>query len=549
MTNDEHEEALQWRLNLLRVKLERGELQFAPELLEQTRRSLDAIRFCADGTIDLSTVDGRVRSLALVVAGSEQRKQVKDAISLEDISKIYFETIERLFGAIAKQASDLGLNAHQAARAVSTDPEGLVAFLGQIPKFLAWLEDFWGSVATSSDVHIQDITGLKAIYGGDLFPSHTRNIASSIGLYTETIVLSDPFWNTRHLLESAPDEQKVYFLIKHAVNVLKYRELATADLKQPVIVLTPFRSSIDDDEKDLLGKIMEVDGLKHASVMFGREFASAEDLWSFGEKLDSPEKVIAALVQPDRLLFDTEWNDPLAVQIDRALNSEWRDIGGEAHPGLLACGVAFSRMGQATDLLLKSRYLAGVPLIEAETSWQYFNWKLEYNAAQTHDAPTALHMIKGLQRVAETDETWLGSIPQDALIEMRQQGAFEEIRSVLSAGVSEIAELNPNAYFRSSDRIVDNIRDAFDAHSKEVLRLRSKNIRFAGHDVGSMLIAGGIDIASIITGTPTFGAASFAVNQLLDVPKLREIPSRFRELKDAHVALKRSPMGMLFKHR
>lgn len=549
MTNDEQEEALQWRLNLLRLKLERGELQFAPELVEQTRRSLDAIRFRADGKIDLSTVDGRVRSLALVVAGNEQRKQVKDANSLEDISKIYFETIERLFGGIAKQASDLGMNAHEAARAVSTDPKGLEAFVGQIPEFLAWLEDFWGHVAPSSDAHIQDLSGLKAVYGGDLFPSYVRNIASSIGIYTETIVLSDPFWNTRHILDVAPDEQKVYFLIKHAINVLKYRGLATADLRHPIIVMTPFRSSVDDGERDLLVEIMNVDGLKHASVMFGREFASAEELWSFGEKLDSPEKVIAALAQPDRLLFDTEWNDPLADQIKRALITEWRDIGGEAHPGLLSVGVAFSRMGQATDLLLKSRYLSGVPLIEAETSWRYFNWKLEYNAAQAQDDPTALHMIKGLQRVAETDETWLGSIPPDALIEMRQSGAFEEIRSVLSSGVSEIAELNQDAYFRSSDQIVDNIRDAFDAHSKEVARLRSKNIRFAGHDIGSMLIAGGIDVASIVTGTPTFGAASLAVNQLLDVPKLREIPSRFRELKDAHVALKRSPMGMLFKHR
>lgn len=120
---------------------------------------------------------------------------------------------------------------------------------------------------------------------------------------------------------------------------------------------------------------------------------------------------------------------------------------------------------------------------------------------------------------------------------------------MLSRGVSEIARVKPNGYFRSSDRIVENIRDAFDAHAKEVRELRASGIKFAGHDLGSMVTAGGIDIASIITGTPTFGAASFAVNQILDVPKLREIPERFRALRNAHRNLKKSPMGMLFKHK
>lgn len=204
---------------------------------------------------------------------------------------------------------------------------------------------------------------------------------------------------------------------------------------------------------------------------------------------------------------------------------------------------------QATDLLFKSRYLMGVPLVEAPTSWEYFNWKLEYNAAQRPDDLTSLHVIKGLQRASETDEPWLGNIPPAALIEMRRQGAFEEIRAVLSKGVEEIASVNPEGFFRSSDRIVDNIRDAFDAHTREVARLRAKGVKFAGRELGSMIIAGGIDIASIITGTPTFGAASFAVNQLVDAPKLKEIPERFRDLKNAYRELKKSPMGMLFKYK
>ena len=38
----------------------------------------------------------------------------------------------------------------------------------------------------------------------------------------------------------------------------------------------------------------------------------------------------------------------------------------------------FGRMAQATDISWKSASLGGVPLIDAPTSWQYYNWSLEY---------------------------------------------------------------------------------------------------------------------------------------------------------------------------
>ena len=187
--------------------------------------------------------------------------------------------------------------------------------------------------------------------------------------------------------------------------------------------------------------------------------------------------------------------------------------------------------------------------MDAPTSWAYFNWKLEYNSALSEEDNVHLHMVQGLQRAADTDEEWLGHIPPQALIEMRKEGAFEEIRQVLSEGVRELSHAKPENFFRSTDKIVENIRNAFDAHTAEVKELRRKKIRFAGHDIGSMVAAGAIDIASIATGVGTFGAASLAVNQLVDVPKLREIPERFRTLKNAHNELRKSPMGLFFAHK
>lgn len=545
----EYEAGLRWRLEVLKAKLEAGEIVIAEHLAEDFEKSLKAVKYQADGQIDLGTVDGRIRSMALAAAMAHNRQAEKDAVSLTDISNIYFEVIEKNFGTFRDEAKRKGLDAHQFATLVSRNSPSVGEIAPIIPEFLELLEQFWTDATDASHYHIQDLTASKAVYGGDLFPSYQQNLASTVGLYIETIVLSDPFWNSRHILRSLSDEERTYYIVKHSINLLNYRDLATVDLKNPIVVITPFKSSVDENELEFLRQITQTDALKHAEALFGRPFETVEELWEFGGKLTTAEAVVSAVVNQERLLFDTDWDGTKEEQVARALKSEWATMTGDANPGHMVVGQCFGRMGQASDLLLKSRFLMGTPLIDAPTSWQYFNWKLEYNSALDEDNLTHLHMVKGLQHVSETDAQWLGNIPPAALIEMRKEGAFEEIRSVLSQGVAEIAAEKPAGYFRSSDKIVENIRDAFDRHKAEIDELTKKKIKFAGFDLGSLLAVGAVEIAAAITGTPLFGVGAYAASQLVDAPTLKQLPERFRTLKNAHVELKKSPMGLLFKHK
>jgi hypothetical protein len=546
----EADEDLRWRLETLKAMFDEGKIHIAEHLMDDAKASLAKISYGADGKIDLKSVDGRIRAMSLVAAHAHQRTEAKNTISLSDISSNYFECIERNLGFINDKAQKLNLDAQQFSTLASRDSEFVKNISPQIPNFIHAMQEFWESVSDPAHYHIQDLRGSKAIYGGDLFPSYQRNLCSTTSLYIDTVVLSDPFWNSRHIFNNATAETKTQYLVKHTINVLQYQKLANADIALPIVAFAPFRSSVEEHEEEFLKRVTTTDGLKHASILFGREFSEIDDLWEFIEPLKSPEQLVAALSNRSRLLFDTEWTGDMAEQIAKSLKTDFAGlIGGPSHAGELVLAQCFGRMGQATDLLLKSRYLSGVPLIDAPTSWEYFKWKLEYNAALEDQSNVHLHMVKGLQRASGTDEEWLGNIPPEAIIEMRKVGAFEEIRSVLASGVDQLAQTNPHNFFRSSDRIVENIRDAFTRHQAEVSDLRSKKIKFVGYDLGAMITAGAIDITSIITGTPTFGAASFAVNQLVDAPKLREIPSRFRELQHASAELKKSPMGLFFKHR
>jgi hypothetical protein len=73
-------------------------------------------------------------------------------------------------------------------------------------------------------------------------------------------------------------------------------------------------------------------------------------------------------------------------------------------------------MAQANETLIKSRRFRGVPIIDAPTSWQFFNWKLEYDSKRFDPEHfEQLHITKGLQNLAQNEMTWLGRIPPDDL--------------------------------------------------------------------------------------------------------------------------------------
>ena len=113
--------------------------------------------------------------------------------------------------------------------------------------------------------------------------------------------------------------------------------------------------------------------------------------------------------------------------------------------------------------------------------------------------------------------------------------------------LKELISTNPTNCFRTRDQILFNIDKSFDDHRKKLDELRAKKWKFAGHDIGSWIVMGGIEIGAALTGTPSWGIGAFIADQLLDAPKLREIPQRYLDLVQENEKVHQSPVGILFK--
>lgn len=541
------DDQLRRRIELLRERLAAGNIVIAPHLADGFRKSLSAVRIGDDGLVDLSTVDGRIRSMAMMISVMQDRSDLKSAASLTDLQHSYFQRISAVFDNIYDLMLKHRGNPYSVSKAFSNDDEFVEHNCQMVEPFLLDIEDFWEAITEPARYHLADTLSLKGVFGGEIFPSDHRNIASSTGLYLDTIVLPCPFMKMRHVIRNSSKIESVRLFVDIGLQLMGYRQLATADSEFPIVAILPSEFDVDTEYRDTLVSATTPKALRHAELLFGRNFAEIGELQDFLQRLADPSEVASALAVPSRLLFDTEWKGDPTSQIIQAIQHHGDKMG--SHAGGLVLQQCLSRMVQATDVSWKSSSLGGVPLIDAPTSWQYYNWSLEYGAQRDANNNLPLHLTRGMQRLAQTDMQWLGNIPPEALISIRKEGALEEIRGMISKGVDEVIALNPDNFFRSADRIYDNLEAEFADHQKKISDLKAKKWKFAGSDIGSWFVAGTIEVAAVVLGTPAWGLASVAVSQLTDAPKIKDIPKIAKHLSNENKALSKSAAGLLFQHR
>jgi len=280
----DNDEELRARLEILREEMQEGRVKFSADL-PLVMDSLKAVRYRPDGKVDLSTVDSRVRSLANMVSQFRDRREAKEAVSLQDLQRSYFTYIERNFGELYASMKDRGADPSKVGDAMASNPDEVKGFKNGMPEFLELIDDLWKQTWDSAYYHVQDLEGLKAVFGGETFPSARKNIVSVSGMYADTIVLPDPFLRTRFFSQQ-DDPIAVRWFVKSALSLLHYREAALADIKQPLVVIAPDATYVDEGEQETLLQASEMSILKHLRALFGVPFGSLEEAEKFLRPLE-----------------------------------------------------------------------------------------------------------------------------------------------------------------------------------------------------------------------------------------------------------------------
>lgn len=540
------------RVFLLRAQLEAGKIHFAAHLVDDFRRSYEAIRLRSDGFVNPTTVDGRIRSATLMIRAMKNRDEAKKAISLGDIQEAYFTLLYKQFGWLFDQMTKAKATPSQAASAMINDRGFIKEMKSGLPELAKDLKEFWENVGDPGAFHLQDGNQLKATFAGDLFPAHWENAVSTAGLYIDTIVLPCPIMRISPLLGVIPDEEVARLLVKHVLTAMTYREVATANVTPPIALILPNPEDFDRDTRKHLISRAEPAMLKHGTHLFGRTFESLDELDEFCGTLKTIEQVAAELKGGDRLLFDSEWgSDPIA-QLSRAMSERQPSIPGldAAVAGNHILGSYYGRMPQALGAQENATHFGGTPLINAETSWRYYTWLLEYESVDSKveiGQATGTHIARALVSELNQNLAWLGNVPPSTVIEIRKSGLADELRQILRVGVEDLVLSNPQNYFRTADQVVGNLDQAFREHQRLLLDSRQKKLKLYGFDVGSFVATGAIAVTAALTSNPALGALSGLLG-ISGLPNLKDLKSRFKTQAEEEQARRHSPTGLLFKH-
>lgn len=550
-TEDEIED-LTDRVFLLKQHIEEGKLHFASHLAEGFRESYGAIRLRNDGRVDPTTVDGRIRAATLAIRHFKYRQEAKEAISLGDIQEAYFNLLDQQVGWLLERMKREGATPHQVGMALASNPEFASGLCSQLPEFAGELKEFWRSVSDSGIFHLQDGRQLKATFSGDLFPAYWENAVSTAGLYVDTIVLPCPVMRIAPLVGLYPDKQIAQLLTKHLLTALSYREIATANVIPPIALILPHPDDLTRGEDRGLISRSEPAILKHGEHLFGRKFAALDEFRAFCENLHTVEQVLAELKGRDRVLFDAQWEErgPEA-QLRRVMREYQATLPGfdPTIAGNHIFAASMGRMPQALAAQESALHIGGSPLINAETSWQYYTWFLEYESVQLNSRAsytTTAHIARALSDAGRS-LTWLGNVPASTVLEIRRKGQADELRQILGAGIDELIALNANDYVRTASQVVGNLSRAFEEHQRKLAEARANKIKLYGIDVVSCVATGAIAVTAALKGSPALGAVS-GILSVAGLPNLRDLRSKFKEQAEEERLRKSSPTGLLFRH-
>jgi len=505
--------------------------------------SFEKLCYADDGKVDLETVDDVVRSCARMFVMMKTHNLLQET-PLREIQEEYFRGLEEFYEGPLRELKKHNVTPHDIASFMADKPDTVKVISAGLEALAESIQKYWEYYGPIVELHLDQIRGLKAVYGGDIFPPYTSNTVPGTSLYVETSVLPDPLLRTAMFHGQVSPEAATYYSTKHALSMLTMKDIVLANVDTPIAVIAPDYITLDDNAKTFISEQGSKDARSHLGYVFDRHFSTEDELDAFLEPLCDFEDLAKLVKHPERILFDIEW--------ERDFRTQWNL--NEARYGDLMPGLpkeagqrlkysALGRMMQCNEIVFKSLRLGGCPLIDAPTSWQFLEWKYEYDGNVGDDTRnTDAAIVNALQH---PDLAWLSSIPRADLIRLRQEGTFVEIRDAISAGISEITLASPSDFESVTSRVLGNIDAVLTQHGELLKKRVIEKAKFLGLEVGSWLGVGAVGVMAACTGNLPLTVIATVLG-ITGVPSGKDLWQHGTRLLQDDRELRRSPAALLF---
>lgn len=427
--------------------------------------------------------------------------------------------------------------------------------VGRAHALLNEICEFWRANSSALENGIGLLPGMKVFVSRavDWLPSAAD--ITKLALYADTIVVRDTALAQQARIigasNAAPGPGAAASTLLWYLSLLELEPLFTADIHPPMAVLLPPGGTYDQ-VLEQVAPLISSDADRYLCELFGVE-PSEEALRTLFPRFETVQDLLAALARPALLPCDV--HPPPQEPIDRlwrmatkhtaapesraAFLTEWRWAG--AAKDVLAIGLLKS-LRDIYFSLACSCAIDATPLIP-QRCWIPFGWKL------TKDAEALRELCEPLDEVPSAltttcvwdDVGWLGSVPPEVLVKLRQRGELEDMRQVFRAAERTLAAAPARDFASVAKDVWYRLDTALKRHRAQLSDIEADYATAFRLKVGGLVAAGALAWAT--TAIPLLAAPAAAVG----VPTLYSTIQSYLQKRQRVAELRQRPIGILWE--
>lgn len=477
-------------LELIKTKKLYFPSHYKEEDIGQIEEDIKRIQRDSIGIIDLNTCSPRLITLAkaLYILKNQHANDKKDIISSENlasdiiqIQRDFFNLLEQFFIKATDQTPEDFATPDTFGSAIRKNPEKLAKLLYKaLPEGYDSLTAYYEKHKASLYSLGRDLGGIKLILGGSqrLFSSTPQSIQSML-FYVDSIFIPDPVlpW-----IEAPRDEEKFrnIHMLEAIFLLLQLKPLIDADLPWPSIVVFPsWERSLetqDTDTQDYLGRFL----IDFFSFHFENQFDDESQIFELARMKESD---VLSTIDAKKLFLGQKGNEKesLSIQLKRYKENimTWRSedfvkqIEGY-NDAELACQGIMERLGPQYHLRDNSESLHAQPLLTFYTHWYYFKLCTSlYNDTLLQSSILKPETIATINALSTERYSWLGKVPLEHLIKLRQENASIDFRKHLRLFTNELNTASLEDIDEVSTQITHGLNSLLLDHQKKIVEIES----------------------------------------------------------------------------
>lgn len=350
-----------------------------------------------------------------------------------------------------------------------------------LPKGIEAIYNFYNRVKTEPFTKARSYGGMKLVLGGgSRFGETQLQAVKKMLLYTDTILIPDPIlpW-----LESEREEEKFrhVHLLKNIYMLLQLKPLVDADLEYPAVYVFPSYGKSLEKNDETTRKGIENLVLNFLSYYIKKPFQSMSEALEY---VRTSEEAFLNDVEKNNLFISPggQIGTDIATTIKeyRTEIQTWRSNDYVKRTESLTDGELIwmgicERLSPQWHLLENADELNSQPMLCIDSQWHYYQLCSNMFEGRLISAgllkPATVNAIRALN---QDNFEWLGNIPIDILVRLREQNENEDFRRRIDEFTSKLHDASVEDINRIASEVSRGIASLLSEHKNKVREIQRK---------------------------------------------------------------------------